>query len=137
MISAERIPRRSLSDRRIVGTGPKSINIAAWPQSQAVRADEGAMPAMNYTFQILLCGVFLLLTVALYLYRHWLENHGDHYIHLHDDQHDSAIINAQQVICKRCEMVDKLKYGALIATILYAVAIGGFAIFETWNRRLL
>ncbi len=95
------------------------------------------MPAMNYTFHILFCGIFLLLTVALYLYRHWLETHGDHYIHLRGDQHDSAIITHQATLCKRCETVDKLKYGALIATILYAVAIGGMAVFEAWNRPML
>lgn len=92
---------------------------------------------MNYVFHISLCSVFLILTVALYIYRHWLDNHSDHYIHLHNDQHDSTIINSQQAICKHCETVDKFKYGALIATIVYGVAIGAIAIFEAWNRRLL
>lgn len=92
---------------------------------------------MNYTFHILLCCLFLCLTVALYIYRHWLENHSDHYIHLHNDPHDSTIINAQTAICKRCEIVDKFKYGALTATILYAVVIGAVAAYEAWNRPIL
>ena len=95
------------------------------------------MPAMNYTFHISLWGLFVLLTVALYIYRHWLENHGDHYIHLHNDQHDSTIINSQEMICKRCETVDRFKYGALVATILYACAIGAIAAFQAWNRPIL
>ena len=95
------------------------------------------MPAMNYTFHILLWGVFLALTVALYIYRHWLDNHGDHYIHLRDHPQDSAIITSQASMCKRCETVDKLKYGALVATILYAAAIGCVAAFQAWNRPIV
>jgi hypothetical protein len=92
---------------------------------------------MNYMFHIALCSLFLCLTVGLYIYRHWLENHSDHYIHLHNDQHDSAIINAQSAACKRCEVVDRFKYGALIATILYAAAIGAMAGYEAWTRPIL
>ncbi len=138
MISAELVLRRSVligvSDR----TGRKSINIAAWPQTdQAVHADEGSDAC--YELHLSHSAVRSVSSPhgCLYLYRHWLENHGDHYIHLHNDQHDSAIINAQRAICKRCEMVDKLKYGTLIATILYAVAISGGAIIEAWNRPIL
>ncbi len=98
---------------------------------------KGAMPAMNYTLHLTICGALLCITAGLYLYRHWLDNHGDHYIHLRDHSQDSAIINAQASMCKRCETVDKLKYGTLTATILYAVAIGLMAAFEAWNRRLL
>ena len=89
---------------------------------------------MNYTFHLLLCGVLLLVTIGLYLYRHWLENHSDHYIHLHDDSHDSTIVNTQQALCKRCELVDKVKYATLTATILYAVAIAAMASYQAWNR---
>jgi hypothetical protein len=121
-----------------VRTEPQVHNIAAWRiYTRLSMQTKGAMPAMNYMFHILLCGVFLLLTVALYIYRHWLENHGDHYIHLHNDQHDSTIINSQATLCKRCETVDKLKYGALVATILYAVAIGAMAAYEAWHRPIL
>jgi hypothetical protein len=89
---------------------------------------------MNLTPHILICSVLLLTTVGLYLYRRWLENHEDHYIHLHNDSHDSAIINAQASMCKRCEVVDKIKYATLTATILYAVAIAGMATYEAWSR---
>ena len=98
---------------------------------------KGAMPAMNYTFHILLWGVLLCVTVGLYIYRHWLENHGDHYIHLRDNSHDSAIINSQATMCKRCETVDKLKAATLIATIVYAIAIGVMAALQAWNRPVL
>jgi hypothetical protein len=92
------------------------------------------MSAMNFTFHLLLCGLLLMITVGLYLYRRWLENHGDHYIHLHNDSHDSAIINAQASMCKRCEVVDKIKYSTLTATIIYALAIAGMATYQAWNR---
>lgn len=89
---------------------------------------------MNLTPHLLICGVLLLTTIGLYLYRRWLENHEDHYIHLHNDSHDSAIINSQTSMCKRCETVDKIKYATLIATIVYAVAIGAMATYEAWAR---
>lgn len=89
---------------------------------------------MTFTLHILLCGVLLLITVGLYLYRRWLENHEDHYIHLHNDSHDSAIINSQSAMCRRCELIDKVKYATLTATILYAVAIVGMATYQAWTR---
>lgn len=89
---------------------------------------------MNFTLHLTLCAVLLMITVGLYLYRRWLENHEDHYIHLHNDSHDSAIINAQASMCKRCETVDKIKYATLTATIVYAIAIACMATYQAWNR---
>lgn len=89
---------------------------------------------MNLTYHLILCGVLLLATVGLFLYRRWLENHGDNYIHLRNDSHDTMIVNSQTVMCKRCETVDKIKTAMLTATILYAIAIAGFASYDAWNR---
>ena len=89
---------------------------------------------MNYTLHLVICAVLLMTTIGLYLYRRWLENHEDHYIHLHNDSHDSAIIETQASMCKRCEIVDKIKYATLTATIVYALAIGAMATYEAWNR---
>ena len=86
------------------------------------------------TLNLIACGVLIAIIVALFLYQRWLENHSDHYIHLHNDSHDSAIINAQASMCKRCEVVDKIKYATLTATILYALAIAGMATYEAWSR---
>ena len=89
---------------------------------------------MNLIPHLVICGVLLLTTIGLYLYRRWLENHEDHYIHLHNDSHDSAIINSQTSMCKRCETVDKIKYATLIATIVYAIAIGAMATYQAWAQ---
>ena len=89
---------------------------------------------MNLTYHLVLCGVLLLATVGLFLYRRWLENHGDHYIHLGSDAHDSSIIDSQAMMCKRCETVDKIKNAMLAATILYGVIIAGYASYLAWNR---
>jgi hypothetical protein len=89
---------------------------------------------MNLTYHLILCLVLLCATVGMFLYRRWLENHGDNYIHLHNDSHDSTIINTQAAICKRCETVDKIKNAMLAATILYGVIIAGYASYEAWNR---
>ncbi len=89
---------------------------------------------MNLTYHLILCGVLLLATVGMFLYRRWLENHGDNYIHLRDDSHDMTIINSQTAMCKRCETVDKIKNAMMAATILYVIVIAGYASYEAWNR---
>ena len=89
---------------------------------------------MNLTYNVILCLILLCATDGMFLYRRWLENHGDHYIHLHNDPHDATIVNTQQAMCKRCETVDKIKNALLAATILYAVIIAGYASYIAWNR---
>lgn len=89
---------------------------------------------MNLIVNLILCGVLVLVVVALYLYHRWLENHQDHYIHLHNDAHDASIISSQATMAKRIEMVEKLKNGLLIAVIVYAVAIAAMAIYSAWNN---
>jgi hypothetical protein len=88
---------------------------------------------MNFMVHLTLCGVLAMTVVALFLYRRWLENHDDPYIHLHNDSHDSSIINTQTVMAKRLDMIDKVKNGLLLATVLYALAIAAMAIYVAWN----
>ena len=82
---------------------------------------------------VIVCLALVLVVVALFIYHHWLENHEDHYIHLHTDSHDSTIITGQTTMSKRIASLDKLKNGLLIAVILYALAIAGMAIYNAWN----
>jgi len=89
---------------------------------------------MNLIFHMILCGVLALIVVGLFLYRRWLENQDDHYLHLHNDSHDSSIVNLQTSMGKRIEAIDKVKNGLLVAVILYALAIGGMAIYMAWNN---
>jgi hypothetical protein len=88
---------------------------------------------MNLTINLILCGVLVVITVGVYLYHRWLENHCDNYIHLHNDSHDSAITSHQTMLCKRLEAVDKAKYALLVAVILYILAIVGMALYTAWN----
>ncbi|MBV9223477.1 MAG: hypothetical protein JOY85_05585 [Acidobacteriaceae bacterium] len=89
---------------------------------------------MNLTYNVILCLILLCATVGMFLYRRWLENHNDSYIHLSNSSHDATIITSQQAVCKRCETVDKIKNAMLAATILYAVVIAGYASYLAWNR---
>ena len=82
---------------------------------------------------IILCCVLVLITVGVSLYRKYLEDHCDHYIHLHNDSHDASVINAQDAICRRIEIMDKLRTGLIVAVIVYALAIVGFATYSAWN----
>lgn len=88
---------------------------------------------MHLMIHISLFGVLVAMLVAVYIYRHWLENHDDPYIHLHNDSHDESIINAQTTIGKRLEMIDKVKNALLVATIAYALAITAMGVYLAWN----
>ncbi len=89
---------------------------------------------MNLIVNLILCGILVVITVAMFLYKRWLENRDDPYIHLHDDVHDSSIITTQTTLAKRLETVDKVKNGLLIAVILYALAIAAMAVYSAWNN---
>jgi hypothetical protein len=88
---------------------------------------------MNLTYHIVALVVLIAAVVGLYLYRRWLENHDDPYIHLHNDAHDATIINTQTSMAKRLDAIDKLKNAGLIAVIVYAVAIAAMAVYIGWN----
>ncbi|HEY6988358.1 MAG TPA: hypothetical protein VH369_08240 [Bryobacteraceae bacterium] len=88
---------------------------------------------MNLTFHLSLWGILLLVVIGLFIYRRWLENHDDPYIHLHNDSHDSSIITSQNAAAKRLDTIDKLKNGLLIAVIVYALAIAGIVGYIAWN----
>ena len=88
---------------------------------------------MNLTLHLILFGLLTVITVGMFMYRRWLENHDDHYIHLHDDQHDSSIITTQTTMGKRLDMVDKTKNALVVAVIVYALAIAALAIYTGWN----
>jgi len=88
---------------------------------------------MNLTYHIVALVVLIAAVIGLYLYRRWLENHDDHYIHLHNDAHDASIISTQASMAKRLDAIDKLKNAGLIAVIVYAVAIAAMAVYIGWN----
>jgi hypothetical protein len=87
---------------------------------------------MNFTLHLILCGVLLAVTLGVVLYRKWLEDHNDHYLHLHNDSHDAGIINTQQTMIKRLEMLGKLQTYLIVATIIYALVIAGMGVYMAW-----
>jgi hypothetical protein len=88
---------------------------------------------MNFVLHLSLFGFLAALLVAVYIYRHWLENHDDPYIHLHNDSHDEGIISAQTTMGKRLDTIDRVKNGLLAATIAYALAIAAMGVYWAWN----
>lgn len=89
---------------------------------------------MNITLNLIMCGVLVAIVVALFLYQRWLENHSDHYIHLHGDSHDSNVVTSQATQAKRLDTVAKIKNGLIVAVILYLLAIAGIAVYTAWNN---
>lgn len=90
---------------------------------------------MNYVLHISVCAALVVVIVALALYRKWLEDHCDHYVHLHNDQHDTTVIASQQAMCRRIDVLGKLNTGLIVATVLYALAIAGMATYIAWNTQ--
>ncbi|MDQ2776695.1 MAG: hypothetical protein M3Y57_17515 [Acidobacteriota bacterium] len=88
---------------------------------------------MNIILHIVLCSVLILVTIGVAIYRHWLENHCDHYIHLHNDTHDASVVDAQSAMCRRFEMIDKLRTGLIVAVVAYIIAICAIAGYNAWN----
>ncbi len=88
---------------------------------------------MNMVLNLIICGILVVIAVALFLYQRWLENHSDHYIHLHSDSHDVSVVNAQAAQAKRLDTVAKIKNGLIVAIILYLLAIAGIAVYNAWN----
>ncbi len=89
--------------------------------------------SMNLTLNLIACGLLLALAIAVSVYRNWLEEHCDHYIHLHNDSHDATLVQGQSALCRRLEVMDKLKIGLITATIVYALVIVGIASYSAWN----
>jgi hypothetical protein len=88
---------------------------------------------MNLTLNLVLCGLLLCAAVGVAVYRNWLEDHCDHYIHLHNDSHDASLVTEQSVLCRRLEIMDKLKTGLVAAVIVYALVIVGIASYHAWT----
>jgi hypothetical protein len=88
---------------------------------------------MNITLHIVLCAVLALIAVGVALYKKWLEDHDDHYIHLHNDAVDTRIITTQATMAKRIEGLEKATRYLTIAVIVYAVFIGGLAAYMAWT----
>jgi hypothetical protein len=98
-----------------------------------MRLKEGKIPRMDLTLHLILCGVLLLATIGVVVYRKWLEDHCDHYIHLHNDSHDSAVISTQQDMAKRVEMLGKLRASMIAALVVYLIAIVAFLTYSAWK----
>lgn len=87
---------------------------------------------MNLMLHLSLWGVLLAATIAVALYRKWLEDHCDHYVHLHSDSHDAAVIQSQEAACRRIETFGKLRTLMISLTIAYALIIAGVASYQAW-----
>lgn len=89
--------------------------------------------SVNITLHLILWGVLILITIFVFIYKRWLEKRDNPYIHLHADQHDASVINAQTTMAKRLDTIDKVKNGLLAAVILWGLAIAAIAIYKAWN----
>lgn len=90
---------------------------------------------MNIVLHISILGALIVLAVAVVLYRKWLENHCDNYLHLHNDSHDATLVTTQSAVCKRLEVMAKLRTALIVAVVVYGLAIAAMAIYIAWNTQ--
>lgn len=88
---------------------------------------------MNIILHIVICCILLLCAIGVGLYRRWLENHCDSLLHLHGDTHDAALVTTQSAMCRRLEVITKIKTALIVAVVLYALAIVAIASYNAWN----
>lgn len=89
---------------------------------------------MNLTINLTVWGILLLLTIALWLYRRFLETREDHYIHLHGNERDSKVLQSQATTGKRVEGITRTKNILLIVLIIYGIVIAALEIYRAWNN---
>jgi membrane protein YdbS with pleckstrin-like domain len=84
------------------------------------------------TVNLILLGVLALVIGAMFMYRHWVEDHEDHNIHLHNNPTEARIIHAQEDDAKKVGTVEKAIRYLIILLVAYAVAVAGYAIYTEW-----
>ena len=81
---------------------------------------------------LILIGVLALVVCAMFMYRHRIEDHDDHNIHLHNNPSDAQIIHMQEDAAKKLETVEKAIRYLTIALVVYAVVIVAYASYSAW-----
>jgi uncharacterized protein YxeA len=89
---------------------------------------------MNLIINLIVWGILLLITIALWLYRRFLENREDHYIHLHGDEHDAKVLQSQAATGKRLDTITKTKNILVTIVIVYGLVIAALEIYRAWNN---
>lgn len=86
---------------------------------------------MNLVINLIVWGALLAITIVLWLYRRFLENREDHYIHLHGE---SKVLQEQTTVGKKVDTISKTTRILLIVVILYGLAIAAVQIYTAWNN---
>lgn len=89
--------------------------------------------SMSLIINLIVWGALLVITIIIWLYRRFLENREDHYIHLHGDAREAQVLQQQTAVGKRVETLSRSTRILLIIVVLYGLAIGGFEIYRAWN----
>ena len=91
---------------------------------------------MNLNLHLALCGFLVLILVASFLYRKFIDDHDDHNIHLHNNNSDINVINTQVSNARRLELLDKLNKYLSIAVVVYLIIIGVMAAYSSWGAQM-
>lgn len=84
------------------------------------------------TVNLIMIGLLALAVGAMFMYRHWIEDHEDHNIHLHNTASDTQIIHTQQDAAKKLAMVEKTIRYLTVVLVVYGLAIVAYASYREW-----
>ena len=88
---------------------------------------------MNVIVHLVICGLLVMVLVASFLYRKFIDDHDDHNIHLGANAIDLRVIDTQVQHTKRIEALGTLIKYLTIVVILYLIAIAGMASYSAWT----
>jgi hypothetical protein len=88
---------------------------------------------MHLILNLVICAILLLILVASFLYRKFIDDHDDHNIHLSGTTSDVRVISTQMEHAKRIEMLDKVNKVLMVVVIVYLIAIGLMAAYTSWS----
>ena len=75
---------------------------------------------MHLILNLAICGILLLILVASFLYRKFIDDHDDHNIHLSGTTSDVRVISTQVEHARRIEMLDKVNKVLMVVVIVYS-----------------
>lgn len=78
---------------------------------------------MNIEFHLTIIGVLAAALIGVFFYRKWLEDHCDHYIHLHGTSTDAKIVGLQECEERRVQMLDRVNKYLIAAIAVYSVGL--------------
>ena len=88
---------------------------------------------MSVALNLSICGFLVLVLIASFLYRKFIDDRDDHNIHLANTNTDVRTITTQVEHARRIELLDTLNKYLSIVVVVYLIVIGLLAAYTSWS----